>query len=1769
MSSSVSTRLSEWRFYDRLARSTHRSNNTVPSRMVVWQALELSGNDPLNAATCIQNSVIPRLSDICFRPTEKDECFVQSPVLSSSSQYGVPLPMDEMVRFDEKRGVSIVRLAFALEERFTDDDILDRMRHRHLIGRMFDRAQHFFSTSVFGYLLGARPVLSSSDGRITRIWRGLIDGAILQCNTDVSGPQIVLESKSPDNQRHPVLRLLVEEGRRMFPMERLILFGSMILFLLYSSTYVRKLNLVRTRYGLAMSGVASLVASLLITSAVMNLLGSTLYLVPWEVVPFALFAVYLENMLAIARAVVSTPYDLPVRERIGRAMQWVGPGMVVSLLTHLFILSNGIVFGLRVVREFCAAASVAFIVDFVVQITFFVTLLSFDVRRLEMIDYEHQAIRQQRRQSTTETDTDAMYSDHHHHHRHHQHSGTQQQQASSEVTLHEYLVSVVPRSLGDIVSRMQISEHETLTEYLSRMTALVRRFFRKFRLLSTSTLIASVIIVAATYGPSRLPSSAMYLSITATGSQLGQPLFLEVAPPTILTLQQASTDSVVHVDYVRRVRPSEHMRRIVSMVTRSGIHPLAFLFKSASPIVDYIQRTWKLLLIGIQWLIAPLTWSRYLTDDGPSLKTPYQYMLLILELIGVVALQTTVIALLLKQLISLGRRLSNPASTTYSRLLTFTHLSYQVVCVVVWRWIVVHTPIKLYIISICGQHIHSAQAATEHELDDDEHRHRSNSTSSPSADSTSTQPKQQLASTASSVRGRVSNSLFQAVDKIQALARKTQNEERAVAGRTRFLDGLLDGPSSHSQPISLNRPLPAMSSTSTATTTTTTTATLTATPTTATPDITLPPPSPPSPSPPSTTVSNVPPPPMRQPRVMFSTVRQGSPSDVIGLGLLSSHSSEDGPRIVAVRQDARMEIVSSTDAIAAHILTLRRSRHSIISERPLTRTRSRTSLPGQQYNSSGGINQHGNSNSRSGSMIRTELSIHLSEMDSDLLRDSFTPRTSLDHISTTASLTDSDSDHVYMLASIVKTSPCGRYVACATDDGCVRIHDSLDESDSHIVIQPLSLAQRRGSTVSYSSSHQKRQYQQRQRQRQRRLAANGRAAANSAVTALYVGPVRRGMSSIDVVIVAYAGGLLRVYDIEQRADAIPEGLLPERPLAMLTNSEQLLDDTASSCKATMIHVSGQWIYCGTDDGSVVVFDSFETFEEQYLYAMLTLQPMTTASPSQSQPLLYQDSITAASRSRMGRVTALSTATVCDGQTIVAVGCSDGALNLYRHSANVNTDGYGIDTVLHPICQLRDSGANQQYHSTSVALHRPPALLQNTPASDVFEWPPKMAPSVDEQDSGYSFGSESSPDNSSATTQRDSDDGYLYGILGTRIGDIHLVPYSRPSGLPSVLVTVVTDEETVYIWKVDCDTNSAQLMNAIRQPGCVAFTVSPHIASINDKGRSMYMCGMRRRDPATKAALPGSVIRDIQSNNGGCDWEVWCVDLTQCIASAITNSSKPSKLAPSRSSRMLASDASSRKSTQQSASEPVSDVDVITLELRTPENMLGLKDMDAFAASGMTWVEWMTSCAKARARELRNRKKNRKRKAAAAAAAAAAATASTTATTAASSGKSPTKSSKTSPVGEGNSSTLSKSSSFSSLLRQRSSGSAKSAVPNGLSPLSKVPPQRPLDDSDDDDDESSEDGHNQNAFDSTAGFDTDFSTDDDGGFAIQHNDLAGASSIVRHLQFCASDAPFECDESGHLRKLSTPTKMQPSSAERCATWLAFACDSTVGIVTAFK
>ncbi|XP_063159285.1 sterol regulatory element-binding protein cleavage-activating protein isoform X1 [Candoia aspera] len=153
---------------------------------------------------------------------------------------------------------------------------------------------------------------------------------------------------------------------------------------IYFST--RKIDMVKSKWGLALAAVVTVLSSLLMSVGLCTLFGLTPTLNGGEIFPYLVVVIGIENVLVLTKSVVSTPVDLEVKLRIAQGLSNESWSIMKNMGTELGIILIGYFTWVPAIQEFCLFAVVGLVSDFFLQMFFFTTVLSIDIRRMELAD---------------------------------------------------------------------------------------------------------------------------------------------------------------------------------------------------------------------------------------------------------------------------------------------------------------------------------------------------------------------------------------------------------------------------------------------------------------------------------------------------------------------------------------------------------------------------------------------------------------------------------------------------------------------------------------------------------------------------------------------------------------------------------------------------------------------------------------------------------------------------------------------------------------------------------------------------------------------------------------------------------------------------------------------------------------------------------------------------------------------------------------------------------------------------------------------------------------------------------------------------------------------------------------------------------------------------------------------------------------------------------------------------------------------------------------
>lgn len=147
-------------------------------------------------------------------------------------------------------------------------------------------------------------------------------------------------------------------------------------------------NLLYTRFQLGLSGIIIILLSVSSSLGFFALIGLKSTLIIAEVIPFLILAIGVDNIFLVLHelSIVNLDEELkssPLEVRIAKALRNIGPSCLISavLQVSMFLLAANV--DMPAVKNFAFYSAGAVIVNVVLQMTCFVSILTLDQKRLE------------------------------------------------------------------------------------------------------------------------------------------------------------------------------------------------------------------------------------------------------------------------------------------------------------------------------------------------------------------------------------------------------------------------------------------------------------------------------------------------------------------------------------------------------------------------------------------------------------------------------------------------------------------------------------------------------------------------------------------------------------------------------------------------------------------------------------------------------------------------------------------------------------------------------------------------------------------------------------------------------------------------------------------------------------------------------------------------------------------------------------------------------------------------------------------------------------------------------------------------------------------------------------------------------------------------------------------------------------------------------------------------------------------------------------------
>ncbi|KAG7288831.1 hypothetical protein NEMBOFW57_005190 [Staphylotrichum longicolle] len=256
---------------------------------------------------------------------------------------------------------------------------------RHSIvfsGKRFEERQLVAADALVITLIHLR------DSPVGRQWVRKVEALAQAAKSDGKWQIIPPDGKSTSNQLYK------------FQFQPMSWFDWVMLSLAYSLTIfnlllrLSKLRAVKSRVGLMVTIIAQIAASIVSSFTVCAIFNIDLSRVPHYAYPLVILAISMENSFRLINAVIMTSSTISISDRIGEAFGATAHIAIANRVQNsliLYALSKVTSSG---VSAFCTFAAIATIFDFIYLATFFLSVLSVDVRQRELCELEKASLKQ-------------------------------------------------------------------------------------------------------------------------------------------------------------------------------------------------------------------------------------------------------------------------------------------------------------------------------------------------------------------------------------------------------------------------------------------------------------------------------------------------------------------------------------------------------------------------------------------------------------------------------------------------------------------------------------------------------------------------------------------------------------------------------------------------------------------------------------------------------------------------------------------------------------------------------------------------------------------------------------------------------------------------------------------------------------------------------------------------------------------------------------------------------------------------------------------------------------------------------------------------------------------------------------------------------------------------------------------------------------------------------------------------------------------------------
>ncbi|CEG69122.1 hypothetical protein RMATCC62417_05252 [Rhizopus microsporus] len=313
------------------------------------------------------------LRDVCFHPTG-DVCIVQS--VTGYWQ-------GDLDNFDPENWKSHLD-ACASQPSDCLPEFLQPLKPQMILGGYEDEKYTTAKALILTYVL--KNSMNETDVARAEDWeKTLLDTILSHINErpEWDGVRITYSTESS---------LETELNKSSNTDAKTILISYIVMFI-YASVALGRLSsfnirrwAVDSKFSLGVCGILIVIFSVSTAVGLFSLTGKKITLIIAEVIPFLVLAVGVDNIFILCHEYqrrVELGQDESIEERTAKTLGKMGPSILLSSLSETIAFGLGTMVTMPAVSSFAMMAAIAVFIDFLLQVTCFVSCLALDARRVK------------------------------------------------------------------------------------------------------------------------------------------------------------------------------------------------------------------------------------------------------------------------------------------------------------------------------------------------------------------------------------------------------------------------------------------------------------------------------------------------------------------------------------------------------------------------------------------------------------------------------------------------------------------------------------------------------------------------------------------------------------------------------------------------------------------------------------------------------------------------------------------------------------------------------------------------------------------------------------------------------------------------------------------------------------------------------------------------------------------------------------------------------------------------------------------------------------------------------------------------------------------------------------------------------------------------------------------------------------------------------------------------------------------------------------------